>query len=208
MPSAVTAIAAALIAYGLGCISTGYYLVRLRTGRDLRSVGSGATGGRNAGRVLGRMGFVATGAGDLAKSVAAVLIPVALGWGPLAVGAAIVGVTAGHIWPVQLGFRGGRGIAPFVGTSAIVAPVAFAVGAAAGLVFAGVSRKTYVGGLAGLALTPLAAYLLGAAPAIAAGCLVSYVLVAAGHRGYLREELDRTPARVVGAWVRGIGGDG
>jgi len=60
-------IAVVLASYVLGCISTGYYLVRFRTGHDIRTLHSGSTGARNVGRVLGRTGFIVTLAGDLAK---------------------------------------------------------------------------------------------------------------------------------------------
>jgi glycerol-3-phosphate acyltransferase PlsY len=46
-----------VVAYCLGCVSTGYYLARLLTGRDVRTVGSGSTGGTNVGRLLGRRGL-------------------------------------------------------------------------------------------------------------------------------------------------------
>jgi glycerol-3-phosphate acyltransferase PlsY len=64
-----------IIGYGLGCISTGYYLVRLRTGQDIRKLGSGSMGGRNVGRVLGRSGFALTMAGDTVKGIIAVRLP-------------------------------------------------------------------------------------------------------------------------------------
>jgi hypothetical protein len=49
-----------VVAYFLGCFATGYYLVRARTGRDIREIESGSTGTRNVGRVLGKSGFVLT----------------------------------------------------------------------------------------------------------------------------------------------------
>ena len=64
--------------YVLGCYSTGYYLVRKRTGQDIRELGSGSTGARNAGRALGRSGFLLTMAGDLAKGGLAVWLALAL----------------------------------------------------------------------------------------------------------------------------------
>jgi len=52
------------VAYLLGCIATAYYFVRLRTRQDIRQLGSGNVGGRNAGRVLGRSGFAIVAVGD------------------------------------------------------------------------------------------------------------------------------------------------
>jgi len=48
------------LAYALGCVSTGYYLVWWRTGKDVRTLGSGATGARNVARTLGSYGFALT----------------------------------------------------------------------------------------------------------------------------------------------------
>jgi glycerol-3-phosphate acyltransferase PlsY len=104
-----------LVAYLLGCISFGYYLVRVSRGRDIRVLGSGNAGARNAGRVLGRVGFMATLLGDAGKGALAVVLAglahAAVVTMPVALGA----VVAGHIWPAQLGFRGGKGFATAAG---------------------------------------------------------------------------------------------
>jgi glycerol-3-phosphate acyltransferase PlsY len=104
-----------LTAYAVGCISSGYYLVRFARGTDLRDHESGSAGSRNAGRVLGKGGFAAVFALDALKAILfmafsrqLVADPVWLAWlAPFLV--------AGHIWPAQLGFRGGRGLVPALG---------------------------------------------------------------------------------------------
>ena len=58
-------------AYALGFFVTGYYLVRWRTGKDLRTLGSGSLGAKNAGRLLGRGGYFTTSLLDIAKGFAA-----------------------------------------------------------------------------------------------------------------------------------------
>jgi glycerol-3-phosphate acyltransferase PlsY len=102
-------------AYLLGCFAIGYYLVRARTGKDIREIGSGSTGARNAGRVLGKPGFVLTVFGDFGKGALAV-------WGAREwtnnhhlAAVAMLAVVAGHLWPAQLHFRGGKGVATSFG---------------------------------------------------------------------------------------------
>src|SRR5580765_755228 len=62
----------AICAYILGCFTTGYYLVRMCRGQDIRDLGSGNVGAKNAGRVLGWIGFTATLLGDFTKGAFAV----------------------------------------------------------------------------------------------------------------------------------------
>ncbi|MGD0745924.1 MAG: glycerol-3-phosphate acyltransferase [Verrucomicrobiota bacterium] len=102
----------ALGAYVLGCFATGYYLVRARTGRDLREIESGSVGARNAGRVLGIPGYLLTMLGDMAKGALAVWFAAEFAnHNRLAMALAVLAVVAGHVWPAQLRFRGGKGVA-------------------------------------------------------------------------------------------------
>jgi glycerol-3-phosphate acyltransferase PlsY len=101
----------ALGAYALGCFATGYYLVRARTGRDLREIESGSAGARNAGRVLGKSGYLLTMLGDMAKGALAVWFAAEFGNQNRPIMAlALLAVVVGHVWPVQLHFRGGKGV--------------------------------------------------------------------------------------------------
>lgn len=102
-------------AYALGCFSTGYYLVRARTGRDIRELDSGSIGARNVGRVLGKTGFVITLLGDFAKGALAVWAAQHFFGNNLLAALAMIGVVAGHIWPVTLQFQGGKGAATSLG---------------------------------------------------------------------------------------------
>lgn len=97
--------------YLLGCFSPGYYLVLLRTGQDIRMIKSRSTGSTNVGRVLGVPGFVATLLGDFAKGGIALWAAVHFGLSPWGITWVMIAVMAGHIWPAQLGFHGGKGLA-------------------------------------------------------------------------------------------------
>jgi glycerol-3-phosphate acyltransferase PlsY len=178
-----------LAAYALGCFTTGYYLVRWRTGRDIRTVGSGSVGARNVGRLLGRPGFVATVLADFAKGALAV-------WGTRhfttddrLAALAVLGVVAGHIWPVQLRFHGGKGMATSLGALLFYdwqLAVAFA------LLFGGafaVFRKTLIPGLLALASLPFLSLLLGRGAAEVIGCAMLAGLVVLTHRKNLATEI-------------------
>ena len=104
-----------LACYFLGCFTSGYYWVRLRTGLDIRAQGSGNVGARNVGRALGAPGFMVTFILDLLKGVLAVRMALFFGLNEDAVIAAMVAVVVGHTWPAQLRFRGGKGISTSLG---------------------------------------------------------------------------------------------
>jgi len=98
-----------LAAYLIGGISTGYLLVRMLRGIDLRTVGSGSLGARNVGRILGRKGFYFTLVMDILKGALVVWLARELEFPPTVLGAVVVAVIAGHIWPLWLHFHGGKG---------------------------------------------------------------------------------------------------
>src|SRR5262245_52243120 len=102
-------------AYALGCFATGYYLVRARTGRDIRELESGSIGARNVSRLLGKTGFLITLLGDLAKGALAVWAVRHFSGNELLAGVALICVVVGHIWPITLQFQGGKGAATSLG---------------------------------------------------------------------------------------------
>jgi glycerol-3-phosphate acyltransferase PlsY len=115
-----------LLAYVLGCLTPGYYLVRWRTGQDLRTLGSGGVGATNTGRLLGTSGFLIVGVGDAAKAALAVGLARWLHAADWVWMLALIAVVMGHVWPVQLRFRGGKGIACAIGGLLIFDPRLFA----------------------------------------------------------------------------------
>ncbi len=103
-----------VIGYIIGCISFGYITGKIFKGRDIREVGSGNAGTANVIRNYGWVPGLITFAGDVLKGVAASMIGYYLaGWE----GACIGGLAAvlGHIWPVFLKFKGGKGVATSFG---------------------------------------------------------------------------------------------
>jgi glycerol-3-phosphate acyltransferase PlsY len=178
-------------AYALGSLCAGYYLVRWRTGQDIRRIGSASAGARNAGRLLGPGGFALVLGLDALKGGAAVVAGRQLGLGDVALAIAVVAVVIGHVLPIQLGFRGGKGVAPSIGAllaydawivlgSAVIAGLAYVVG----------GRRVVLSGLVAYALAPVTGLALGRpAPEIVALAVLAVVVLAAHHgniRGVLR----------------------
>lgn len=189
------ATACAAGAYVLGCFATGYYLVRARTGRDIREIESGNIGGRNVSCVLGKTGFFLTVLGDVAKGVLAVWAARRFTGNDLLAALAMLAVVVGHIWPAQLFFRGGKGVATSLGALVvydyqlvIAYVVIFAVGFA-------LTRRTILPGLFAYICLPLVSYWLdhdGLKVGIAG---ILSVLVLFAHRNNVVEEIPALAAR-------------
>src|SRR5215467_3210508 len=129
----MTRIIIVIVAYLIGSIPFGYLIVRRKIGADIWETGSGGTGATNVSRRAGKVAGVLTLLLDALKGATAVLIA---SWsGDWVVAAAAIAVIAGHIFPVWLGFRGGKGVATGVGVFLVLAPVALVC---AGVLFAGV----------------------------------------------------------------------
>jgi len=110
------------VAYALGCIVGAYYIVRFRSGRDVRASGSGNAGARNVLRSGDKTGAALTLVWDAAKGALAIIIARAIVPGDLALAAAFVAVIVGHVWPAQLRFHGGKGVAPAIGAGLALLP--------------------------------------------------------------------------------------
>ena len=144
-----------LAAYCLGCFTTGYYLTRLVARRDIRATGSGNAGSRNVGRLLGAKGFLFTLLGDAGKGLLAVWLARRFGSGDWLPVGALVAVVAGHIWPLQLHWRGGKGLATFAGGMLLLQPLVLALGVACCALLYPVLRGTTKTALLVLCFSPL-----------------------------------------------------
>lgn len=188
---------AIMVAYLLGCIATAYYVVRLRTRQDIRQLGSGNVGGRNAGRVLGRAGFAIVAAVDALKGLLAVLFARYLGvdeWTMLLV---VLAVLAGHIWPVQLNFKGGKGAATFIGALAGYNVMIALLTVGVFLFLFVILRSFTLAGLLALVLAPFEMLLLGQPSVAIIVVALPVLLVIFAHRENLRTKLQgrAQPAR-------------
>ncbi|MBI5453099.1 MAG: glycerol-3-phosphate acyltransferase, partial [Deltaproteobacteria bacterium] len=110
------------IAYLLGSVPTGIVIVRLFGGVDPRSAGSKNIGATNVGRTSGRLPGILTLIGDLLKGALPVFIAFRLAPTPLLVSLTGLAAFLGHLFPVYLGFKGGKGVATACGVMLIVSP--------------------------------------------------------------------------------------
>ncbi|HWW75194.1 MAG TPA: glycerol-3-phosphate 1-O-acyltransferase PlsY [Pyrinomonadaceae bacterium] len=154
------------LAYLLGSIPFGYLLVRLSGGGDVRETGSGGTGATNVTRRAGKGVGVLTLLLDALKGVAAVLVARSLlGARPGAdwwVCAAAVAAVLGHVFPVWLGFRGGKGVATGLGVFLVLAPIATLCALVVFVLVVWLWRYVSLGSIAAAAVLPVAVWSLGA----------------------------------------------
>ncbi len=157
---ALTALVCAAGSYALGCFATGYYLVRVRTGRDIREFESGNIGARNVGRLLGKSGFIITTLGDAVKGALAVGAVKYFTGNNLLAALSVLFVVIGHIWPITLNWRGGKGVVTSGGAMLVFDyRIALAYGAVVAIGYAFTRRMT-MPGLVAYLVVPLASHWL------------------------------------------------
>jgi acyl phosphate:glycerol-3-phosphate acyltransferase len=159
-PFAFSAIVAFTFGYLLGSIPFGVLLTRLAGTQDIRAVGSGNIGATNVLRTGHKVLAAATLIGDMLKGAAAVLVVLVLGRRELALFAAL-GAFLGHLFPVWLKFKGGKGVATYIGLLlALSWPTAFAF-CAVWLAVAVITRYSSLSALFASAATPVLLWVIG-----------------------------------------------
>ena len=146
---------ALVVGYLFGSIPFGIILTRLAGGPDLRSIGSGNIGATNVLRTGNKKLAAATLVGDMLKGTVAVLVGARFLGGPEAALAAGVGAFLGHLFPVWLGFKGGKGVATYLGVLIGVKASIALVFAAIWLSMAYLFRYSSLSALIASLLTPL-----------------------------------------------------
>ena len=183
-----------IVGYLLGSIPSGLILTRLAGTGDIRSVGSGNIGATNVLRT-GRKGLAAaTLLGDMLKGAVAVLIMKTIGGTDPALAAGFAAVL-GHVFPVWLNFKGGKGVATYIGVLIAVSwPVALSFGIV-WIVVAGLLRYSSLAGLIATLVTPalLWVFVRGNADWVFA---ILTVLVWIMHRGNISRLLAGTEAKI------------
>jgi len=153
----------AVVSYLLGSIPFGYLLVRIVTGEDVRASGSGNIGATNVARKSPLLG-IATLLLDAAKGLAAVYLAGLVFSGPhrhLIMTTAALFAVIGHLFPIWLKFRGGKGVATSLGAFVLITPKSILCMVAIFILLAVAFRYVSLGSIAVAAAFPLLAWALG-----------------------------------------------
>ncbi len=187
-----------LLGYGVGSLPLGHWLTTRFRGVDLRSVGSGNVGTTNAYRAAGLSMAIAILLLDIAKGAGTVLLAARLSGGGAVPVFAGVAAVLGHVYPVFLHFRGGKGVATAAGVFSIVAPLATLIAMSGFTIIVWSTRYVSLGSVVATASLPALAWITDAPVSVIVGCLLVAALVIARHRANLRRLHSGTERRLGG----------
>ena len=185
-----------IVAYLIGSIPFGYLIVRGKIGADIRQTGSGGTGATNVSRRAGKVAGVVTLVLDAAKGSAAVLIAERVTHSDWAIAAAAIAVLVGHIFPVWLGFRGGKGVATGAGVFLVLAPVALLCAGVLFLAIVFFTRYVSLGSMVAAAAIPLFVWLLNDSRPLLFAAVLGALLIVFAHRGNIGRLAHGTEAQI------------
>jgi len=185
-----------LFAYLLGSVPSGIVAARILGLDDPRKSGSGNIGATNVGRLHGKKAGLVTLCGDAAKGFLPAVVAAYAFKSPWSAAAVALAAYAGHLFPVYLGFKGGKGVATGLGIFLALAP---AQAVAAALVFAAVVRIWRMVSLASIsaaaALPIIVLYFDGSAATVALALVVAAATIWK-HQSNIERILSGTEARL------------
>ena len=183
-----------IIGYLLGSIPFGLILTKLAGTQDLRSIGSGNIGATNVLRTGNKGLAAATLVGDMLKGTVAVIIAGSL-WGPNAAMLAGLGAFLGHLFPIWLQFRGGKGVATYIGVLLGLFWPAAAMFGVIWIATAFTSRYSSLSALVASFVTPIFLWFFGH-PALASLFAVLTLLLFWTHRENIRRLQTGTEGKI------------
>jgi len=183
-------------AYLLGAIPFGLLLGRIAAGLDVRSVGSGNIGATNVARSLGPWAGILTLALDVGKGAGAVWAASRITGQPATAMAAGLAAVAGHVFPIYLGFRGGKGVATGLGAFLVLEPRATLMAGAIFLAAVALSRRISPGSILAAASLPVLLYFRHAAPLLILSGLASSFLILYRHGSNMRRLVAGTEPKL------------
>jgi glycerol-3-phosphate acyltransferase PlsY len=187
----------ALVGYGIGSLPFGFFVINRLKGIDLRHVGSGNVGAANVYRTAGLALALLVVTIDVAKGAASVLIAPRVASGVDAQVTAGVAAIVGHVYPVWLRFRGGKGVATACGVFMTLAPIATTLAAACFVATVWITRYVSLGSVLATAVLPPLAWGFDSPIAVVAGATIAALLIIPRHAGNL--------ARLAGGTERRLG---
>ena len=189
-------LSALLAAYLLGSVPFSFLVARLWGVKDVRTVGSGNVGATNVMRSAGKLPGLIAFALDAGKGTAAVALAQRFDGSGVLAALAAAGAVVGHVYPIWLGFRGGKGVATGAGAFAPVAPLASLAALAAFGVVLALTRFVSAGSIAGALVLAAMLFALGApAPVARIGVMLS-LLIVWKHRENIRRLLAGTERKL------------
>ncbi len=195
IPLALRDVAILAGAYLLGSIPFSYLVAR-QQGVDVRSVGSGNVGATNVMRSVGRGAGLVAFLLDFLKGSAATALAMRVSQGPIVPSLAAVVAVLGHMYPVWLGFRGGKGVATGAGAFLPIAAGPTIAGLAIFAVTLGVSRYVSVASIAGSSALAVLTRVVGLPLPVTLAAAASAALILWKHRGNLQRIANGTENRI------------
>ena len=184
-----------LLGYLAGSVPFAFLLAR-RAGIDVRFAGSGNVGATNVMRTTGTRRAILVMLLDVAKGVLAVVLALVTHAGVTLTALAAAAAVVGHIYPVWLRFRGGKGVAVAAGVFGVLTPIATALAASLFLVIVWATRYVSLGSIAATVALPPAAWMTGEPKAVVLAAAGSGALILFRHRGNIRRLLEGTERRM------------
>ncbi len=189
-------IAFAIVAYLLGSIPTGIIMSRVFGGTDPRKVGSGNIGATNVGRSAGRLAGILTLVGDALKGGVPAYLAAQYELGPLVVSLVGGAAFAGHLFPVFLGFKGGKGVATALGVMLAIAPFAALLSAVVFVALVAIKRYVSLGSIVAAAFLPVFLSLIPDGKGYVPLAVFISALVVMKHKENIKRLIDGTENRV------------
>lgn len=184
-----------VLGYLIGSIPFALVLARYR-GLDLRKIGSGNLGAANVLRASGATAGVMVAVLDIGKGAVSVLLADQLSDGPTLPALAGLAAIVGHIYPIWLRFRGGKGVATACGVFAVLTPLAAAPAFAAFIATVWMTRYVSLGSVvASVVLPPIAYVTRSPAPGVGVAIAAS-ILIVFRHRSNLARLASGTERRI------------
>lgn len=153
----------AAAAYLIGSIPAGIVVAKILGAPDPRTIGSGNIGATNVGRAAGKAAGIITLIGDVLKGFLITLFAFYIfGNSPVVVSLAAFSVFSGHIFPVFLKFKGGKGVATTLGVFLAIEPLQALLALAMFVIIAAIFRYVSVGSMIAVASMPVLLYLFQA----------------------------------------------